>query len=245
MFKHQVPPPIPTPDGRLALSPRLDAFRRLYRWLNLTLIHQGLWPLVLLVTTAPLEAVSRLPVAWFVVACIGPAAATALAAVYLRLRPLPSFATSKEAPAGVRNDDRRRGREQARFLVLGLPVMLAVARLLTEPTAPVLKLLLFGAAEVAAYQLIHFGVVARTYASVDQSDLMPVFLFGVSWGLRSVFLVSVGLDGGSTALAFGGGFALGTLIALVSLALRRWLGGFWPAAATHWLIVYLVFGFTA
>ena len=35
----------------------------------------------------------------------------------------------------------------------------------------------------------------------------------------------------------------GLAIALLSRGLRSWPGGFWSAAAGHWLVVYLILGF--
>jgi hypothetical protein len=121
--------------------------------------------------------------------------------------------------------------------------MVAAARLIDGPTIPVAKLIAFGLADVAAYHLIHFGVVARSYRDLKQGLTVATALFAVSWGLRDVALVALGPGEASLVLAFVSGCAIGLLIALVSRALRRWPGGALPAAATHWLLVYLVIPF--
>lgn len=237
----------PGVSGVPVLSARLVAFRRLYRWLNLTLVHQALWPLVLLLTSAPALPVARLPLRWYAACLAGPTLAALLAASYRWQRPRPDTARGEgEDGEGSRPDTNvtpRSPRGQLRLLLLGLPIMLAAARLIVGPPLPVIKLLVFGVADVAAFQLIHFGVVARTFPEPERGQAAAVGLFGVSWGLRGALWTAAGSRTGSWALAFVSGFTLGLLIALLSRLMRDRLGGFWPAAALHWLIVYLVFGF--
>ena len=67
-------------------------------------------------------------------------------------------------------------------------------------------------------------------------------LFGVSWALHDGLLVALSNDD-SWLLALGAGLFLGWVVAAVSLAIRRWPGGALTAAAAHYLVVYLVFGF--
>jgi hypothetical protein len=223
--------------GTVALSDRLATFKRLYRWLNLTLVQQAVWPLLVLLAGAPADPIAGTPWDWYVLRLAAPAAAAVLAWVYLRQRPLgPSpeeVATARATgPAAT----------QFRFALLGLPLMVAVARLAAGPLAEATKLILFGLADVAAYHLIHFGVVARSYPRPEQGRMAGLVLFGLSWGLRETMLVGVGAAGGSLAFAFAGGLVVGWIVAVASLALREWLGAL-PSAAAQWLVVYLVFGF--
>ncbi len=131
-----------------------------------------------------------------------------------------------------------------RLLALGLPAMLAVARLIATPSDATVKLLLFGAAQVVAFHLIHFGVVARSYPVPDQGRAAGVVLFGFSWAISTALLTGVGSGDGSMALAFAGGLLIGWMVGAACLAVREGLGGFWPAVALHWFVVYLIFGFT-
>ena len=230
---------------REELSERLVAFKRVYRWLNLTAIHHAIWPLLLLLTTAPSAPVEHLPPGWYALRLAGPALAAALALFYLAQPPLyvsPPLAVPFEEPG-------RQGgshlQAQVRLALIGLTCMLAIGRFAVGPVGPVARLLLFGAADVAAFQLIHFGVVARTYRSSDQGRFAAIGLFALSWGMRDAIFVGIGGRGGSIELALLSGLLLGGTLALLSAGSRGWLGGFWPAAAAHWLIVYLVFGFVA
>jgi hypothetical protein len=61
--------------------------------------------------------------------------------------------------------------------------------------------------------------------------------------MHDALLTALGPSEASPALALVGGFVIGLAIALLSRAVRRWPGGLLPAAATHWLLIYLIFGF--
>ena len=225
---------------------RLTGFRRLYRWLNLTLVHQGVWPLLVFVAGAPAVAVEATPWRWYAVRLAGPALATVLALLYLAQRPTAATGTADTDGLGATHDQAAHPlRTQARLLLVGLPILVAVARLVAGPVEPTARLLLFGLVDVAAFQMIHFGVVARSYGTADRArgQEVAVLLFGVSWGLRDGLLAGVESGDASIALAMASGFVLGLVVGAASRALRRWPGGWWPAAAAHWLVVYLVFGF--
>jgi hypothetical protein len=223
--------------GPLALGERLTTFKRLYRWLNLTLVQQAVWPLLILLTDAPADPIEGTPWDWYLVRLAAPLAAAALALVYLRQRPLG-------APPPEREVGRASGAvaTQVRFALLGLPVMVLAARLIAGPVAEVVKLALFGLADVAAFHLIHFGVVVRSYPRPEQGRMAAIVLFGFSWAIRETMLVGTGAAGGSMPIAFAGGLVAGLIVAVTCLALRESLGAL-PAAAAHWLVVYLVIGF--
>jgi hypothetical protein len=68
-------------------------------------------------------------------------------------------------------------------------------------------------------------------------------LFGLSWGLRDLFLAAASPAAESLTLSFAGGGAVGLVIGAVSYRLRRWPGGYLTATAMQFLIVYLVLGF--
>src|SRR4051794_2552647 len=154
----------------------LAAFRRAYRWLNLTLVQQGLWPLLVVVLGAPWVPIGLTPLPWYWARLGGPLLAVLLALAYLSQRPA-GLATD----LAVRDDDvtrerDRRLREQATILIVGVTVAVAILRLLQGPVVPVMKLEAFGLADAAAYQAINFGVVGRS-AGVGWERAMPVALF--------------------------------------------------------------------
>jgi hypothetical protein len=76
-------------------------------------------------------------------------------------------------------------------------------------------------------------------------ESLPIALFGLSWGLRDLFLAAASPVGESLVLSFAGGGALGLVFGAVSFGLRRWPGGYLSATALQFLSVYLVLGFLA
>jgi hypothetical protein len=106
----------------------------------------------------------------------------------------------------------------------------------------VLKLEAFGLADTAAYQAINFDVAGRS-VSAGAAATLPIVLFGLSWGLRDLFLAAASPLAESLVLSFAGGGAVGLVLGAVSFGMRRWPGGFLTASALQFLIVYLVLGF--
>jgi hypothetical protein len=240
------------PSDPASPGSRFASFRRLYRWLNLTLVHQGVWPLLILLAGAPTLRPSAAPFPWQMAATGAPAVASLLAVLYLAQRPSDPLVTG--APPRIGRPESSPGaggaipallQSQARVLLFGVAAALAAARLVIGPSGPTAAYLLFGLADVLAFQLIHFGVVAGAFG-LDQEDIgqaAAILLFGLSWGLRELFLAGVGVGSAELGPAFVGGLAVGLIVALISRLLRRWPGGFWAAAAGHWLLIYLFFGF--
>lgn len=222
----------------------LSSFRRAYRWLNLTLVQHGAWPLLVIVFGAPAEPVGLTPSPWYWARLGAPLLAALLALAYLAQRPegLPSDMALREAESGGERD--RRLREQATVLVVGVATAVALLRLLQGPFLPVLKLEAFGLADAAAYQAINFGVAGRT-AGPGLGQFLPVALFGLSWGLHDLFLAAASPVAEDLILTFASGAAIGLLFGAVSWLLRRWPGGYLAAAAFQFLTVYLVLGFLA
>jgi hypothetical protein len=241
----------PRPPGRSRFSnvaapslanEGLAAFRRAYRWLNLTLVQHGVWPLLVVVFGAPAVQIALTPLPWYWARLAAPVLATLLALAYLTQRPegLPSDMSLRTAEAGSERD--RRLREQATILIVGVTAAVALLRLLQGPFMPVLKLEVFGLADVAAYQAINFGVAGRSAAS-GAGQALPVALFGLSWGMRDLFLAAASPLAENLVLSFAGGAAIGLVFGTISFALRRWPGGYLSATALQFLMVYLVLGF--
>lgn len=227
-----------TIGGQIVLSERLVQFRRLYRWFNLTVVHQGIWPLLLLTTSAPPGKPGALPFDWYLARLAGPVMAVLAALLYLRHQPNPEGGAIADAGAG------RPGiAAQVRAGLVMLAGLLIAARLIAGPIDPALQIVVFGIADVAAFHLIHFGVVRRTYPEANRGAAMAVTLFGLSWGLRDLMLTALGPDEASPVFALLTGFVLGSIVASGSRWLSARLGAFWPAATLHFILVYLIIGF--
>jgi hypothetical protein len=222
----------------------MSTARWLGRWLSLTLVQHGTWPLLVILAGAPLLGPAGLSWPWTGARSAGPVLAAAAAAIFVwgRGSAAPDFGARAGNGAGPPRGAVVRGQIGAALIVLAAVV--AVARLMVGPAEPVGRLLLVGGADVAAFQLIHFGVVARSFAAgqEDRAQGAAVLLFGVSWGLRDLALTALA-GGGGLAVAFGAGLGLGIAVGLLSRLLRWWPGGALTAAAGHWLVVYLVGGF--
>jgi hypothetical protein len=233
---------VSTAGGEVVVSEKLATFRRVYRWLNLTLVQQATWPLLLLLTSAPGGTPEEIPMPWYLARLGAPAAAALLALFYLKERPIgrsASAVTDLELDRPVRSPFAK----QARFLLLGLPAMVLAARLVAGPVGPVTKLAFFGLADVAAFHLINFGVLARSFPQRERGLAAAVLFMGLSWGLQSALLVAFGPETASPILAFFAGGVAGIAVALCCRGIWRWPGGLFTAPAAQWLVIYLIFGF--
>src|SRR5215217_7476252 len=127
----------------------LSTFRRAYRWLNLTLVQHGVWPLLVVVFGAPAVPIGLTPLPWYWMRVGAPVLATALAAAYFAQTP-QGFASDRAARTAISTDERdRRLREQATILIVGVTVAVALLRLVQGPLIAVAKLEAFGLADVA------------------------------------------------------------------------------------------------
>src|SRR5689334_11264338 len=91
----------------------LATFRRAYRWLNLTLVQQGLWPLLVVVLGAPWAPIGLTPLPWYWARLGGPLLAALLALAYLGQRPEGLVSDRVMRDANVSGERDRRLREQA------------------------------------------------------------------------------------------------------------------------------------
>jgi hypothetical protein len=223
-----------TIGGQIVLSRRVVQFRRLLRWFNLTMVHQGVWPLLLVLSVAPAGKPGELPTDWFFVRLAAPVVAVLMAFMYLRHQP-PAARPGAPGDGPIAR--------QVRVGLVMLALLLIGARLLAGPLDPALQLILFGVADVAAFHVIHFGVVRRTYLGVEPGLNRAVLLFGISWGLRDMLLTAFGPEAASPVAAL----VIGTLLGLAIASGARWmavrLGSFWPGALAHFILIYLVIGF--
>lgn len=219
---------------------RLGPIRAWLRPLNLIVIHQGLWPLLVLLSEGPrITEPAGLPWDWWGVRVAAPALASLLAWLYLRRMPVEDTPRQPPSTPGMPSL-----RMQIQFALIGLPVMVCIVRLVNGPLGYATKIAAFGAVDALAYQIIAFGVAAALFQDRQKALAAAVVVFAVSWSLRDLILAIVGDSGGSLVFTIIGGLLTGLLIALACLALRRWPGGFWPVWGAQWLVISLIIGFT-
>lgn len=217
-----------TPAPRVA-GPR-DLLRRLTRWFNLTVLHQVLWPVIVILAGATMPDIADASAGDLAGMILAPLAACVVAAIYLsgHSSPVPSRPVASAVAF------------QVRAIALGLPLAVLVGRLLGGDAGTTLKIAAVGLVNVAAFHLIHFGVVR----SIFDRPLVPVLLFGLSWAIHDLATALARDAGGSYLFRGLGGLSAGLLIALGSVGIHRWPGGRLTAPAFHWLVVYLIAGFT-
>lgn len=233
------------------LIERFGSIRSGLRPLNLIIIQQGLWPLLVLMGEGPrITEPEGLPWDWWAIRVIAPAIAAALALVYVRRASVQKHGSKETVLTGeVSAETEKRSlspgiRGQVTFALIGLPLMVAAVRLIDGPIGYATKIIAFGAVEALAFQIVSFGVAYRLFPDERRGTLAAVGFFALSWGIRDLILAIVGDSGGSMFFILVGGLLAGLLIALCSLALRRWPGGFWPAWGAQWLVITLIIGFT-
>ena len=219
----------------------LSLFRRSYRWLNLTLVHQGVWPLLLVMAGAPAATVGLTPLPWYWARLAAPALAALFALAYLSHQGNLAGSDRQQRNAAARSTRDQMLREQVVILFVGVAVAVSIMRLIAGPQEAVLKLIAFGVADVAAYQAINFGLGGRILLSRD--SWIPIVLFGLSWGLHDLFLAATSPATQHLPLVFAGGATIGLAFGALSWLLRQWPGGYLTAAAAQYLIVYLILGF--
>ncbi|MFT4038004.1 MAG: hypothetical protein QM692_07490 [Thermomicrobiales bacterium] len=237
------------PPGRLKriMEPSLGGdglalFRRSYRWLNLTLVQHGVWPLLVVIASAPVVPVGLTPLPWYWARLAAPLIAAILAVAYLSQQPGSVGSDRAARTALARSERDRMAREQVVILIVGVATAVSLLRLVQGPIEAVALLEAFGLADVAAYQLINFGLGARIVLS--GARWLPVVLFGLSWGLHDLFLAAISpVTLAALPFIFAGGATLGLFIGALSWGLRRWPGGYFAAAAAHYLLVYLIAGY--
>lgn len=217
-----------TPVPKVA-GPR-DLLRRVTRWFNLTVLHQVLWPVLVILSGATMPEIADASAGDVAGMILSPLAASVVALVYLRGKvwQMPSPAVTSAVA------------EQARLVALGLPAMILVGRLIAGDSGATLRIAAVGVVSVAAYHLIHFGVVCVIF----EHPAVPVVLFGLSWAIHDLATTLARDAAGSYVFRAIGGFSAGVLVAIASVAVHRWPGGRLTAPALHWLAVYLIFGFT-
>ena len=207
-----------------------DLLRRLTRWFNLTVLHQVLWPVAVILAGATMPEIADASAGELAGMILAPLSACVVALIYLRARAweLPSPPAASAVAF------------QVRAIAIGLPVAVLAGRLIGGDAGVTLKIATVGAVSVAAYHLIHFGVVRSIFAR----PAVAVLLFGLSWAIHDLATALARDAGGSYLFRGLGGFTAGLLVAMASVAIHRWPGGRLTAPALHWLIVYLIAGFT-
>lgn len=256
--------------GRALGTGPLGGLKRYVRWFNLTMLQQALWPLLIAVASAPQVDLEDTPPGWYLLRLAGPILAIIVALLYLRQSTV-SFQTnngvilsrSEKSPAAAvassagmsgsrlgslrplisppTNQRFAAAATQVRYALLALPIVIIVLRLVVGPADEAVKIIIFGLVNVAAYHLIHFGVVPWSFEYHRQGLLAGAVLFGLSWGLHNALMF--GLSDGGWLPGLAAGLVLGWVFGFGSLAIRQWPGGALTAAAVHFLVVYLIGAF--
>jgi len=228
--------------GRALQGGSLQFLKKIYRWFNLTIVQHAVWPLLVAVFAAPQVAVEDTPWDWYIGRLAGPLLATVLALAYIRRAAargiedtaLPSLRVP-DAPGGIAR--------QARYLLIGVPVMMLGARLLAGPVDEVVKIALLGLFMTSAYHAINFWIVPLGFERGVRGIDIGTALFAVSWGFGDVLRVGASAEGGNLLIAFAAGITAGILVAVICRGIRRWPGGTLPAPMAQWLVITLVLGF--
>lgn len=208
-----------------------DRLRRFVRWLNLTLIHQAIWPAIVLVTGSVMQRPGSSPVSEVIGMMSGPVVASLVALAFIRTNIADFPAPPVKSVVA----------EQAQLVLIGLPIMVLIGRLVAGDADVTAKITAVGLVNVAAYHLIHFGVVRALFPS----PYTITTLFGISWAIHQIADALARDTGGSFIYHAFAGFSVGVVVAVVSQALHRWPGGRLTAPAAHLLLIYLIFGFSA
>jgi hypothetical protein len=241
----------------MQLGNRFGYLRRVYRWFTLTLVQQGFWAFFILLGDGPrVTEPAALPWDWWGFRVAGPVLATMMACAYLWLRPADgerkasSFETARASLRSLfrmspgSTKDLHPIKVQIMFALLALPLMVTIARLIQGPIDNAVKIIIFGAVEALAFQVINFGVAARSFGGGKQGEQIAVGFFAASWAIRDLILAIVSDNLPSIPLILIGGLVVGGLVGLMSLGMRRWTGLAWPAWSVQFLIVTLIIGFT-
>ncbi len=237
------PPNEPGIFGRALQGGSLAFLRKIYRWFNLTVIQHAVWPVLVALFAAPQVAVADTPWDWYLGRAAGPLLAFVLAMGYIR-RAVARGIESTALPSVHVPDAPGRIAQQARYLLIGLPVMVLIVRLLVGPFDAVIRIALLGLFTVAAFHAISFWIVPLGFPHGARGLDIGTLLFAVSWALGDILQVGSSSAGGSLPLAFAAGLIVGLVVALACRGLRRWPGGTLPAPMTQWLAITLVLGFT-
>ena len=221
----------------------LGFLRKISRWFNLSVIQHALWPVLVALLAAPQVAVADTPWDWYLGRIGGPLLAFVVALGYIR-RAVARGIDSTALPSVPVPRAPGRMAQQARYLLLGIPIMVLVARLLAGPVDEVLKIALLGLATAAAYHAINFWIVPLGFPAGTRGLDIGAVLFGVSWGLGDLLRVGSSSEGGNLLIAFLAGATAGGLVALACRGIRRWPGGTFTAPMTQWLVITLILGFS-
>lgn len=104
---------------------------------------------------------------WFLARIAGPALAALFALLYVRNQQQVDENASFVTPPPVSTGGRPSLALQVKVGLLGLTAMLVIARVIAGPIEPAANSFL-GAADVLAFQVIHFEVVRRSYRDQTQ-----------------------------------------------------------------------------
>lgn len=222
-------------------SVRAFAWRILYSWLTLTMLYLFVWPLLVLLTSAPGVAPEDTPTGWYQLRLLAPVL-TAMAVAWIwRLSPVPA---ETAAPGRLRGLLRAGVVwPQALLFLAGLPLVLA-GFLLAEDAPGALKLVLLTLAEAVVIQLVLSGYLHGAFDLLlsERPWLAAVGLFALTFAIRGTLAAAAQetLPEGELLLAASGGIVAGALVGALSVWLRARSGSIYPGILALWLLLLLL-----
>jgi hypothetical protein len=229
--------------GRALQGGSLLFLKKIYRWFNLSVIQHAVWPVLVALFAAPQVSVADTPWDWYMGRLTGPLLAFVLALGYIR-RAVGRGIETTSLPSVWVPDVPGRVAQQARYVLIGIPITMLIVRLIAGPVDEVVKIALLGLATALAYHAINFWIVPLGFPEGYRGVEVGTILFGVSWGFGDVLRVGASSEGGNLVLAFFAGLTAGLLVALACRGLRRWPGGTLTAPMVQWLVITLILGFS-
>lgn len=229
--------------GRALQGGSLQFLRKIYRWFNLSVIQHAVWPVLVALFAAPQVSVADTPWGWYLGRIAGPLLAFVLALGYIR-RAVGRGIETTALPTVLVPEAPGRIAQQARYLLIGLPIMVLIARMIAGPVDDVIRIAGLGLCTAAAFHAINFWIVPLGFPNGYRGVDLGTVLFGVSWGLGDVLRVGSSSEGGNLLLAFLAGLTAGLLVAVACRGVRRWPGGTFSAPMAQWLVITLILGFT-
>ena len=229
--------------GRALQGGSLQFLRKIYRWFNLSVIQHAVWPVLVALFAAPQVSVADTPWDWYLGRIAGPLLAFVLALGYIR-RAIGRGIETTALPSVWVPEAPGRIAQQARYLLIGLPIMVLIARMIAGPVDDVIRIAGLGLCTAAAFHAINFWIVPLGFPNGYRGLELGTVLFGVSWGLGDVLRVGSSSEGGNLLLAFLAGLTAGLLVAVACRGVRRWPGGTLSAPMAQWLVITLILGFT-
>ncbi len=145
--------------GRALQGGSLQFLRKIYRWFNLSVIQHAVWPVLVALFAAPQVSVADTPWDWYLGRIAGPLLAFVLALGYIRRAAIGRGIETTALPSVWVPEAPGRIAQQARYLLIGLPIMVLIARMIAGPVDDAIRIAGLGLCTAAAFHAINFWIV--------------------------------------------------------------------------------------